>query len=471
MRKTKIVCTLGPATDSKKTLMRLMKAGMSVARINMSHANHVEHKERIDTVKELRQEFNAPVAIMLDSKGPEVRVKKFTGGRVVLEKGQKFSLVSEDILGDDKKVSITYKELYRSVKAGDTILINDGFIEVEVEKVSQAEIVTKVIHGGEISNNKSINLPNIDIDMPYMSDTDKKDFLFGVKEGVDYIALSFVRCKEDVKLVKDLLVKNGGDDIRLIAKIENQQGVNNLASILEVADGVMVARGDMGVEIAFDRLPAIQKAMIADSIKKGKIVITATQMLESMIYSPRPTRAEVSDVANAIYDGTSATMLSGETAMGKFCVETVKTMAKIAVSAENNIDYRGAFTNCGANIQTITDAVSHSAVSASFDLKAKAIVVVSKSGYTARQISRFRPSCPIVSVTVSPKAYQQLAMNWGVMPVLATEKSNSDELFSYAIEKAKATGIVKNGDLIVIAAGVPVGVTGTTNTMKIEYIK
>jgi len=471
MRRTKIVCTLGPATDDKKVLRRLIKAGMNVARVNMSHGTHDDQRERINAVKELRDELNVPVAIMLDSKGPEVRVKKFEGGRVTLVEGQKFSLMSGDVLGDNTRVSITYPQLYRCVKAGEQILINDGFIEVKVDSVSEKEIVCTVIHGGEISNNKSINLPNVDIDMPYMSETDEKDFLFGIKEKVDYIALSFVRDKADMQIVKDLLIKHKADDINLIAKIENQKGVDNLESILEIADGAMVARGDMGVEIAYDKLPGIQKEMIKACYQKGKNVITATQMLESMISQPRPTRAEVSDVANAIHDGTSATMLSGETAMGKFSVETVKTMAKIALSAESNIDFKKRFNYNPPNITSIAGAVTHSAVNAAFELKAKAIVVVTKSGTTARRISRFRPACPIISVTVSQKAYHQLAMNWGVVPVFAEDQDDFDALVAYAIEKAKDTGLVKSGDLIVFAAGVPVKIAGTTNTLRIEYVK
>ena len=471
MRKTKIVCTLGPATDNKNTLKRLIKAGMNVARINMSHGNYQEHKMRIDAVKELRTELGMPIAIMLDSKGPEVRVKKFKGGKVELLDGAAFTLVAEDIEGNASRAAITYPALYKCVKVGDHILINDGFIDVIVERIDGTSIVTTVVHGGELSNNKSINLPNTHIDMPYMSEVDKHDFLFGVQEDVDYVALSFVRCKADMQIVRDLLDSAGGSAIRTIAKIENQQGVDNLNEILDIADGAMVARGDMGVEIAFDKLPSIQKKMIFNCYLRGKTVITATQMLESMIVSPRPTRAETSDVANAIYDSTSATMLSGETAVGRFNVKTVETMSQIALSAESNIDYKKRFRVLEPEMQNITDAVSYSAVNASYNLKAKAIVVVTQSGNSARRISRFRPSCPIISVTVSPKAYQQLAMNWGVYPIIAEEKSDWDELYAAAIVKAKQTGIVKSGDLVVFAAGVPVGIAGSTNTLRIENIK
>ncbi|MCL2061581.1 MAG: pyruvate kinase [Firmicutes bacterium] len=471
MRRTKIVCTLGPATDSYSVLKRMIKAGMNVARLNMSHGTHEDAKKRIDMVKQAREELLVPVAIMLDSKGPEIRIKKFEGGRVELVEGDTFTLTTEDIMGDSSRVSITYPKLPSKVKVGDPILINDGFIEVKVEKTTQKEVICTVVYGGELTDNKSINLPNTHIDMPYMSEADRRDFLFGIQQEIDYIALSFVRNADDVKIIRHLMFENNATNIQLIAKIENREGVKNLEEILDFCDGAMVARGDMGVEIPFEELPGIQKEMIKTCYQRGKKVITATQMLESMISSPRPTRAETSDVANAIYDGTSATMLSGETAIGKYCVDAVKTMAKIAVKTESEINFRKRFESYTPEIRTITDAVSHSTVSASYDLNAKAIIVVSKSGYTARKVSRFRPICPIIGVTTSKKGYYQLAMNWGVMPVMAKEKKNSDELFVHAADRAKETGIVKAGDLVVIAAGVPVGISGNTNTLRIEYIK
>ena len=471
MRKTKIVCTLGPATDRYETLKKLVKAGMNVARLNMSHGTHEDHKRRMDMVKKLREELSVPIAILLDSKGPEIRVRKFENGKAELIEGDFFTLTSADILGNSLRAAITYAPLPGKVKYGDSILLDDGMIELRVEKTTEKEILCTVVNGGVLTDNKSINLPNTHIDMPYMSESDKQDFLFGINEGVDYFALSFVRDGSDVKTVKDLLVIQNAPEIQIIAKIENRDGVNHLSEILDLCDGAMVARGDLGVEIPFEELPGIQKEMIKMCYQRGKKVITATQMLESMILQPRPTRAEISDVANAIYDGTSATMLSGETAMGKYCVEAVKTMAKIAEKTEAEIHFFKRFRNLAPEIKTVTNAVSHSTVAAAYDLNAAAIIVVTKSGYTARNISRFRPSCPIIGVTTSRKAYHQLALNWGVMPVMATEKDNSDELFLHAAERAKETGFVKKGDLVVIAAGVPVGISGNTNTLRIEYIK
>ncbi|MCL1900975.1 MAG: pyruvate kinase [Firmicutes bacterium] len=471
MRKTKIVCTLGPATDNYNKIKRLIKAGMSVARLNMSHGSHEEHKGRIEMIKKAREEMDVSVAILLDSKGPEIRIKKFESGRIELCEGDTFTLTSEDITGNKERVSITYAPLPEYVKPGDPILLNDGFIELKVEKINGNEIVCTVLNDGELTNNKSINLPNTKIDMPYMSDKDKQDFLFGIKEDVDYFALSFVRSAADVREVKEFFADNKGDGIQFIAKVENREGVDNLIEILEAADGVMVARGDLGVEIPFEELPAIQKDMIKTSRRLGKKVITATQMLESMISSKRPTRAETSDVANAIYDGTSATMLSGETSIGKYCVETVLTMAKIAEKTESGIHFERRFRTLTPDIKSISDAVSHSTVAVAYDLNAKAIIAVSKTGYTVRNISRFRPVCPIIGITANKKAYYQLAMNWGVTPVMAEEKQNSDEMFLDAVERAKKTGIVKSGDLVVITAIVPGGVSKNSNTLWIDYIK
>jgi len=471
MRKTKIVCTLGPATDNYNKIKRLIKAGMSVARLNMSHGSHEEHKDRIEMIKKAREEMNISVAILLDSKGPEIRIKKFEGGCIVLNEGDIFTLTAEDIVGKKECVSITYTPLPKCVKPGDSILVNDGYIELKVENVSGNEITCVVVNGGELTNNKSINLPNTKIDMPYMSDKDKEDFLFGIAEDVDYFALSFSRTADDVKTVKKFLEKNNGGGIQLIAKIENREGVLNLCEILEVADGAMVARGDLGVEIPFEELPGIQKDMIKTCRRLGKKVITATQMLESMISSPRPTRAETSDVANAVYDGTSAVMLSGETSIGKYGTEAVLTMAKIADKTESGIHFDKRFKNLIPEIKSITDAIAHSTVAAAFDLNAKAIIAVSKTGYTVRNISRFRPSCPIIGITPSKKAYYQLAMNWGVTPVMTEEKSNSDETLLDAVECAKKTGIVKSGDLVVITASVPGGLSKNSNTLWIDYIK
>ncbi|MDE6398444.1 MAG: pyruvate kinase [Clostridiales bacterium] len=470
MRKTKIVCTLGPATDNYQTMKRLIKAGLNVARINMSHGSYAEHAARIDMVKRARAELKQAVAIMLDTKGPEIRIRTFAGGKATLADGDYFTLTTEECEGNNARVSITYADLPKFVHGGDTILLNDGLIELTVDSVAEREIVCVVTHGGELSNRKSINLPGVNIDMPYISQTDREDLLFGVSQDVDYIAASFVRCADDVRQVKTLLAENGGEKIQIIAKIENRQGVNNIKAIIDECDGAMVARGDMGVEIPFEELPAIQKQMIKLCYKQGKKVITATQMLESMITNPRPTRAEISDVANAIYDGTSAIMLSGETAVGKYCVETVKTMAKIAEKTESSIHFKNRFHTLEPEIKTITDAISHATVAASFDLNAKAIIALSNSGFTARKVSRFRPECAIIAATVSEKAYNQLAMNWGVVPVLSTLQPDYMELIAHSIECAKTTSLVKNGDLVVIAGGIPVGISSNTNTMRIEVV-
>ncbi len=471
MRKTKIVCTLGPATEDYAVLKNMIRAGMNVARLNFSHSTYDEHKRRIDMVKRARKELGVPVAILLDTKGPEIRVKTFKDGKVFLKKGGTFTLTTRDIDGDENGVTITYGELPRYVKKGARILVNDGLIELEVQSVNSTDIVTKVKNDGELSNRKSINMPDTFIDMPYLSDVDRADIEFGIKNDVDYIAMSFVRSVEDVRIVKRLLNEYDANNIQLIAKIENRSGVDNMMSILAECDGVMVARGDMGVEIPFEELPGIQKDMISRCYRQGKKVITATQMLESMVNNPRPTRAEISDVANAVYDGSSAIMLSGETAAGKYPVEAVRTMATIAEHAESGINFKKRFHALDPEIKTVTDAVSHSTCAAAFDLDAKAIIAVSQSGYTARKISRFRPSAPIIAPTTSEKAYNQLAMNWGVLPTLSKMQESSDELFRHVINCAINTGMVSEGDLVVIAAGVPVGVSGNTNTMRIEHVK
>lgn len=471
MRKTKIVCTLGPATEDYAVLKNMIRAGMNVARLNFSHSTYDDHKRRIDMVKRARKELGVPVAILLDTKGPEIRVKTFKDGKVFLKKGGAFTLTTRDIEGDESGVTITYDELPRYVKKGARILVNDGLIELEVKSVNSTDIVTVVKNDGELSNRKSINMPDTFIDMPYLSDIDRADIEFGIKNDVDYIAMSFVRSVEDVRIVKRLLNEHDANNVQLIAKIENRSGVDNMMSILAECDGVMVARGDMGVEIPFEELPGIQKDMISRCYRQGKKVITATQMLESMINNPRPTRAEISDVANAVYDGSSAIMLSGETAAGKYPVDAVRTMATIAEHAESGINFKKRFHALDPEIKTVTDAVSHSTCAAAFDLDAKAIIAVSQSGYTARKISRFRPSAPIIAPTTSEKAYNQLAMNWGVLPTLSKMQESSDELFRHVINCALNTGMVAEGDLVVIAAGVPVGVSGNTNTMRIEHVK
>ena len=471
LKKTKIICTMGPATDSVEVLTELVKAGMNVTRFNMSHGTHPEHAERMARVKGVREKLGEPVALLLDTKGPEIRVKTFKDGRIELKKGDKFSLVTADIEGDNTRVGLSFPTLYKYLKKGDKILADDGNIELRVESVSEAEIVTTVVVGGGLSNRKSLNFPNIKIDMPYLSDADKKDMAFGVEQGVDGMSLSFVRCADDVKAVREYLKTVGGKDVILISKIENQQGVDNMESIIEVSDGIMVARGDMGVEVPFEEMPGIQKRLIKDCYRAGKIVVTATQMLESMIVHPRPTRAEISDVANAVYDGTSATMLSGETAMGKYPIETVKAMAKIIQQAEKGINYKKRFYDLKPDASSIDNAVSHSATDAAHDLNAKAIIAVTLSGSTARRISRFRPLVPIIGATTLQKTYYQLAFSWGVIPVLATEQSSTDGLFEHAVECALKTELVKEGDIVVITVGVPLWVSGNTNMMKIQKIE
>lgn len=470
MRKTKIVCTLGPATDSYAMIKKLIKAGMNVARVNMSHGDHEEHRGRIELIKRAREELNTPVAILMDTKGPEIRIRTFADGKAELVAGGTFTLTTEDVVGSDARVSVTYPDLPAAVRKGDTILLNDGLIELKVASVAGCDVVCTVVDGGTLSDRKSINLPGINLDMPYLSEADRADIAFGVEQDVDYFALSFVRSVDDVRQVKQILNSMNACNIQIIAKIENRAGVDNFDSIIDECDGAMVARGDMGVEIPYEELPAIQKDMIHTCYRAGKKVITATQMLESMIGNPRPTRAEISDVANAIYDGTSATMLSGETAAGKYPVEAVKVMSKIAENTENSINFRSRFFKHDAAIRNITDAVSHSTCAAAFDLNAKAIITVSQSGYTARKVSRFRPSCPIIAATTSKKAYNQLALNWGVVPTMSVPQPNSDELFRHSVQCALNTGVVHEGDLVVMTGGVPVGISGKSNTMRIEVI-
>jgi pyruvate kinase len=470
LKKTKMVCTLGPATDSRATLIKMAKAGMNMARLNMSHGTHAEAAARIDMVKSVRSELGLPIAIMLDTKGPEVRLKTFKNGREELKEGDTFTLVASDIEGSKEAVSISFFDLYKYLKTGDAILADDGNIEFKVKNIDKTNIVTEVVVGGIISNRKSLNFPDIEIDMEFLSDIDKEDMAFGVKQGVDWIALSFVRTAADVAVVKDYLKTVGGSDIALMSKIENRQGVNNMDEIIAISQGIMVARGDMGVEIPFEELPGIQKTLIKNCYRAGKVVVTATQMLESMITNARPTRAEISDVANAVYDGTSATMTSGETCIGKYPVETVKTMAKIIKKAECGINYKKRFYELEPIIDSVTDAISHSATTAAHDLDARAIITVTMSGTTARKISRYRPLVPIVGATTCEKTYYQLALSWGVVPVLAKQKSDTAKLIEHAAECALKTGAVDKNDLVVVIAGDPVGVSGNTNLMKILRI-
>ncbi len=472
MRKTKIVCTIGPATDNDDVMRDLMLAGMNVARFNFSHGDYEDHKRRFDQIARIREELNLPVATLIDTKGPEIRLGRFVDNKpVTVETGDTYTFTTDDILCDDKIASVSFKGLPRDVKPGTHILINDGLIEMVVERVTATTITCHVIHGGVLSNNKGINVPGVQISMPYLSEKDKNDLEFAAKTGFDFIAASFVRTAADVDYLRKYTHSMGWFDVRIIAKIENVEGVRNIDEILESADGIMIARGDLGVEIPFEQIPSVQKALIRKGYQAGKQVITATQMLESMITNPRPTRAEITDVANAIYDGTSAVMLSGETAMGDFPVEVVKTMDLIARTTEQDIDYKAMHATSRLKKNSdIANAIAHATVTTAHDLDAAAILTVTMSGITAREISKYRPYCPIISCTVSERVRRQMNLSWGVYPVLVDEMSNTDELFEVAREAALSSGLVNHDDVVVVTAGAPVGVSHTTNIMKVERI-
>ncbi len=471
MRKTKIICTLGPAVDDYEKLKELALNGMDCARLNFSHGTHESQKQKIEDLKKIRKEINVQLPILLDTKGPEIRVKDFENGRVELIPGQSFTLYANNAsLGNKDGVSLTYKDLAKYVSVGDNILIDDGKIGMKVTSISGMDVTCEVINEGVVSNHKSINIPNVVVDMPYLSEVDKSDILFGIENDVDYVAASFIRRKEDVMCLREFLDINGGKDIKIISKIENVEGVNKMEEIIGLSDGVMVARGDLGVEVAFKKLPSIQKDMISHCFKAGKLVITATQMLDSMQENPRPTRAEVSDVANAVYDRTSCIMLSGESAAGKYPILSVKTMSEIATYAEEDINYKERFSRYDLNLgNDFVSSLSNAAVSASYQVDAKAIICVTMNGKTAQVISAYRPNCPIIAVTVNPKACRQLNLSWGIRPVLAQKKSSTDELFLYAIEKALETGLVSKGDTVVITTGSVVG-TGVTDTLKLHTL-
>ena len=471
MRKTKIVCTLGPSTDDEAVLKQMMLEGMNVARCNFSHGSYEDHKKRMDAVKKLREETGLPVAILLDTKGPEVRVCDFKEGRVTLEEGQLFTLTSEDVEGTKDIVSVTYNRLYEDLEVGMRVLIDDGLIEMKVEEVDKTNIVCRVVNGGVVSNHKGVNVPDVDLSMPYISDKDREDILFGIEQDVDFVAASFVQKKEDILQLRKLLEKNGGENIKIIAKIENAQGVANIDDIIEASDGIMVARGDMGVEIPYEEVPVIQKKIIQKVYLAGKNVITATQMLESMIKNPRPTRAETTDVANAVYDGTSAVMLSGETAAGAYRVEAVRTMVRIAERTEQDIDYRKRFYRNERGVNPdITDAICHATCTTALDLNAKAIVTVTKSGAAARMISRYRPESAIIGCATTEKVCRQIALAWGVTPLLIAEEKDVLRLFDRAVEAAVKAGLLEKGDLTVMTSGVPIGHSGTTNMMKVRIV-
>lgn len=470
MRKTKIICTIGPASESEERLRELMLAGMNVARFNFSHGTHEEQRVKLERVKKVREELNLPVATLLDTKGPEIRLRDFEGGRVELISGQTFILTTEEILGTDKRAAISYKNLKNDVSVGTTILIDDGLIEMSVEEIRGEEIVCRVVNGGFVSNHKGVNVPGVVLSMPYISDVDREDILFGIEMGYEFLAASFARTKEDILQVRKILDEHKCS-MKIIAKIENMQGIQNLEEILSVSDGIMVARGDMGVEIPLEEVPVLQKKMIKLANAQGKHVITATQMLESMIKNPRPTRAEATDIANAIYDGTTAIMLSGESAAGQYPVEAVRTMARIAESAELDIDYRRRMTRLSdSEKKYITTAIAYATCSTAMDLNAAAIITVTLSGYTAESISRFKPGCPIIGCTTSERVYRQLNLLWGVSPLYLKREETTEELFADAVTEAKKAGYVKAGDIVVITAGVPLGVAGKTNMIRVVEV-
>ena len=472
MRNTKIICTLGPAVDNEETLRELILAGMNCARFNFSHGTHESHLATLVRLRRVRDELGVPVATMLDTKGPEIRIKSFAGGPVTLVKDQEFILTTEDVPGDEHQVSVTYENLHNELTPGCRVLVDDGLIELKVQKIEGRRIHCTVDDGGVLSNNKSINIPGVPIQLPSLTGKDREDLKFAAEQDYDFIAASFVRKASDVEDIRAGLHQYGGDSIRIIAKIENREGVDNLDAIIAASDGIMVARGDLGVEIPAHEVPILQKKMIKATIRQGKPVITATQMLDSMIRNPRPTRAEVSDVANAVFDGTSCVMLSGETASGKYPIEALKTMVDTAVAAEGAIDYWGRFRENALlpGVSSISDAITHTCCLTAMDLGASAILAATKSGYTAKVISRFRPACPIIAVCQSEKTRRQLAISWGVHPFLTGEVDSTDRLFSMTVDVARKEGAVQPGETVVITAGVPIGKSGTTNLIKAQVV-
>lgn len=468
MKKTKIICTIGPASGNKDVLIKMIQNGMDVARLNFSHGTHEEHLERINLIKEVRKKFGKPIAIMLDTKGPEIRIGKFKGGSVLLKTGAEFSLTSKNIIGDENIVSVSYKNLIKELEVGDDVLIADGMVVLKVVKVFDDKVLCDVVVGGELTDNKGMNFPKRVMRQKFLSNVDKSDILFGIENDVDYIACSFVSVAQNVKDVRNLLNKNGGQDIGIIAKIENQSGVDNIDEILSICDGIMIGRGDMGVEIDFEKLPKIQKYLIKKCLSAGKIVITATEMLESMIKNPRPTRAEVSDVANAVYDGSSAIMLSGETAVGAYPDLAVKYMAKIAEQTEESINYEGRFAQSPIKMNTNLDAISHSTVMLAIDTNAKAIVASSKTGRTVKAVAKFHSPVDVLGAVTNKKEYNKLALYWGVRPYMAKDYKNLDKLFVGLSNVAREVYNLSEGDNVVITGGT--GNLTNTNLVKIEKI-
>ncbi len=470
IRKTKIVCTIGPACSDEETITQMCLAGMNVARMNFSHNTYKEHGERIALVKKVREKLGMPIAILLDTKGPEYRIKTFKNGKIRLEEGAEFTFTAEDIEGDSNKVSVNYKDLPKELAQGDKILLNNGLLSFEVLSTTKSEVKCKVLIGGELSDRKSMSFPNKTLKQKYLSEQDKQDILFGLQHDIDFLACSFVSCRQDLLDVKEFLAEQGADNVDIIAKIENRSGVDNIEEICEECSGIMIARGDMGVEIPFEELPAIQKKLITKCRLLGKRVITATEMLESMVYNARPTRAEISDVANAVYDGTSAIMLSGETAAGQYPVEAVKAMDRIAFNTEQNIHYEKRFLNREFKIKNTVDAISHATCGMAIDIDAKAIAVCSLSGMTARMVSRFRPHVNIIGITTEEKTWRKLALSWGVVPVMCENYTSTDVLFYQASRLTRKTLGLGTGDKIVMTGGVTNGRSGNTNLIKVETI-
>lgn len=471
MRKTKIICTIGPACDNEETLTQMCLAGMNVARLNFSHGTHEEHQEKIDLVKKVREKLDLPIALMLDTKGPEYRIKTFEDKKITLEDGDTFTFTTDDIVGNRERVAVNYKNLVNELQVGDTILVNNGLVIFEVQEIKGNDVICKVVAGGELSDRKSMNFPNRVMTNDYLSEQDKSDLLFGIQNDVDFVAASFVSTKQDMKDLRDFLDENGGQDIDVIAKIENRSGVENIDEICEIADGIMVARGDLGVEIPFMEVPSVQKYLISKCRLLGKRVITATEMLESMIHNPRPTRAEISDVANAVYDGTSAVMLSGESAAGKYPVAAVKNMAEISEYTEKNINYTEWFKTTEFKIQNNIDAVSHATCAMAVDIQAKCIVVSSISGRTARMVSRFRCPIDIVGMTTSDRAWRKLNLSWGVTPVKSEKFNSVDVMFYHAMHHARNVFKLEKGDNVVLTGGQINGQTGNTNSIRVETVE
>ena len=470
MRKTKIICTIGPASQNPETIKEMIEAGMNVCRCNFSHGSYEEQKMKMMNVVRISEEMGKPVATLIDTKGPEIRIRTFKEEKVTLEEGQRFTLTTKDIEGTKEIVSVTYENIVNDVVLGGSVLIDDGLIELTVEEITDTDVICRVVNGGTISNKKGVNLPGANLTMPFISEQDRKDILFGIECGFDFIALSFVRTKEDVLEVRKMLDEKKSP-MKIIAKIENMQGINNLNDILEVSDGIMVARGDMGVEVPMEDVPVIQKRMIRKAVARGKQVITATQMLESMTKNPRPTRAEATDVANAIFDGTTAIMLSGESANGKYPVEAVKTMSKIAERAEKDINYNKLLRKIHEDgNEDITGAISHATCTIASDLNASAIITVTISGFTAEKVSRFKPSCPIICCSVNPRVCRQAALLWGVTPLLIEKKNTTEDLFKEALWAAEKVGMIKKGERVVVTAGVPLGVSGNTNMIRVVEV-